>query len=420
MPGGSTLLAMLPRAFTLAGGRLAASLLSAAWLLIVARHLSLEDFGDLGVILATTTVIVGVTERGVQTALSIHVAQTGSIDRLSILHALRCRLPAAVAGALLNAALYVAATHDHRWPVPCLAALSILGNTLYGTLLAAYRSLGRVRADAANEVMSRLGVLAVGTALLLHGGGLVAAMAVYAAADVISALMVTVTVGARHVSRRTPARPLDLSLRATMPLALMMIVLTVYYRLDTYLVAIMRGDGAAGLYSAAYRLLDVATIPAIAIGSLVLATTARQTAAARLRTLQTLALLSLPVGIPIALAGLFAGQQIMTLLYGPRFAAAGLCATLLLLGAIPSVAVGTVLTIVIPKDRTGTLLLAMGVLVLNLLANIALIGVAGINGAAVANLLSQTALGAGVYRMAVVQRRREDRPHAETAACRTA
>jgi O-antigen/teichoic acid export membrane protein len=407
---GRQLRGFLARAATLAGGRLVASLLSAIWLFVAARNLSLRDFGDLGVILATTTVMISVTERGVQTALAIHVAEHGAIDSRSVCYALRRRLPVAAIGAAINAALYVFATHDSRWLIPAVAAVSLIGTTVYGTLLAAYRSVGLVRADALNEVMSRLGVLAIGSVVLIRGGGLLAAVATYAAADAISAIVVGLAVTRRHVSRQAPERTLDLSLRSTMPFALMMVVLMVYYRLDTYLVATMRGDEAAGLYSAAYRLLDVATVPAIAVGSLVLSVTVRQTAAGRLKTLRELALVSLAVGVSVALIGIFAGQQIMVLLYGPRFAVAGTCASLLLLSAVPSVAVGTALPIVFPKDRHGTLRLAAGVLVLNLVTNAVFITLAGTSGAALANLLSQTVLAAGVYRMAVLQRRSEEPP----------
>jgi O-antigen/teichoic acid export membrane protein len=415
--GRASLRGFLARAAGLASGRMAAAAVSAVWLFVAARNLPLHDFGDLGIILATTTVLISVTERGLQTALAIHVAEHGAIDRQSLLRALARRLPIAGVGILVNAGLYLGATRDGRWQIPALAGVSLIATTIYGTLLAAYRAKGRVWADAANEVVSRVGVLAVGTVLLMRGGGVIAAVGVYAAADVVSAAMIFATVAARHVSRALPARTLDLGVRATLPLAIMMTVLTVYYRLDTYLVALIRGEDAAGLYSAAYRLLDVATVPAIAVGSLVLSRTASQTAAHRLQTLRTLAILSLAVGVPVAVAGLAAGQQIMVLLYGHRFASAGLCASILLVSAVPSLAVGTVLPIVIPKDRTGTFVLACAVLALNLVANMVLLNLLGLNGAAVANLLSQVALALGVYHMAVLQRHREEKTSPGLVTC---
>jgi O-antigen/teichoic acid export membrane protein len=402
----------------LAGGRLAASLLSALWLFIAARNLSLRDFGDLGVILATTTVMISITERGAQTALAIHVAEHGAIDANSLRQTLRKRFPVALVGAVINAALYIVATGDDRWWIPAIAAISLLGTTVYGTLLAAYRSMGLVHADALNEVLSRAGVLAIGAFMLVRGGGLLAAVTMYAAADAVSAVIIGIAIARRHVSRQSAERALDLGIRATLPLAAMMTILIVYNRLDTYLVALMRGDEAAGLYSAAYRLLDVATIPAIAVGSLVLGTTVRQTAADRLGTLRALAMLSLIVGIPLTLMGVLAGGQVMTLLYGSRYAAGGTCASLLLLSAVPSVAVGAVLPIVVPKSRNRVAALALAVLGMNVLANLVLIPLYGLSGAALANLLSQCALVAGVYRLAVLQRRSEETPRVEAKALR--
>ena len=398
---------LVARAATLASGRLAAAGLSAIWLVIAARLLSLSDFGDLSVILATTTVIISVSELGLQTSLGIHTAEHGRIERRSLLNSLRRRMPAAAAGALANWALYVAATHDTRWPIPALAAVSILGTPIYATILTSYRSLGLVKADALNEVLSRILVLAMGTVLLALGFGIIAAIGSYAAADAVSALVVAVGVARKHVISDAGIPPVDLRFRATLPLALVVIVLTVYNRLDTYMVALFKGSQDAGLYSAAYRFLDALTIPAIAAGALVLNLTMTQTAGQRLATLRKLAALTAALGGVTAVAGVFLAPRLVVLLYGKPFAPAGTCAILLLLSAPPSFAAATVLPIVVPFDRAKTLITTTIVLGLNTICNLILIPIAGLNGAAIANLVAQLVLCRGIYRLAVAQGRRQ-------------
>jgi len=397
---------LVPRAAALASGRLAAAAFSAVWLLLAARLLNLSDFGDLSVILATTTVIISVSELGFQTALGIHTAQHRHLERRSFVGSLRRRMPAAAVGAVVNGVLYVVATHDTRWQVPALAAVSILCTPVYATLLTAYRSLGRVRADALNEVLSRILVLALGTVLLVKGFGITAAVGAYAAGDAASAVVVLVAVGRKYVVRDAGIPPVDLRLRATLPLAMVVIVLTVYNRLDTYLVALFRGDDAAGLYSAAYRFLDALTIPAIAAGSLVLSLTMTQGGRERLATLRKLAAIAGGLGVVTAVAGLFLAPRLLVLLYGEPFAAAGTCAILLLLSAPPSFAAATVLPIVVPFNRAGTVVTTTFVLGLNLVCNLVLIPTVGLDGAALANLLAQLVLCAGIYRLAVAQSRR--------------
>jgi FkbM family methyltransferase len=404
-----TLRSFLTRAFALASGRFGAAAFSAVWLVVAARYLSLPDFGDLGVILATTTVLATVSERGIQTVLAIHVAKHQAIDANSVGRALLGRLPTTAFACIINAALYVSATGDRRWLIPALGDLSLIGTAIYSTLLAAYRAVGRVRADALNEVLSRIWVAVFGIALLLRGSGLVGAMTAYASADVLSAVLVSAVIARRHITRQLTTERLKVGLRATAPVALMMVALTVYYRLDTYLVAVLRGSAAAGLYSASYRLLDVATIPAIAVGSLVLSRTVRLSAQDRLRTLSQLTLLSLSVSVPVAVVGVLAGEPIMVLLYGARFSAAGSCASLLLLSAVPSIAVGMIFPIVIPNGPRPASILALLVLALNLAGNWPLILALGINGAAIVNLASQLVLAAGIYYIALAQARRARR-----------
>jgi O-antigen/teichoic acid export membrane protein len=376
---------LVPRAAALASGRLAAAAFSAVWLLLAARLLSLSNFGDLSVILATTTVIISVSELGFQTALGIHTAQHSHLERRSFVSSLRRRMPPAAVGAVVNGVLYAVATHDTRWQVPALAAVSILCTPVYATLLTSYRSLGRVRADALNEVLSRILVLTLGTVLLVRGFGIIAAVGAYAAGDAASAIVVAVAVGRKYVVRDAGIPPVDLRLRATLPLALVVIVLTVYNRLDTYLVALFKGNEAAGLYSAAYRFLDALTIPAIAAGALVLSLTMTQGGRERLATLRKLAALAGGLGVVTAVAGLFLAPRLLVFLYGEPFAPAGTCAILLLLSAPPSFAAATVLPIVVPFDRAGTLATTAFVLGLNLVCNLFLIPLVGLDGAAIAN-----------------------------------
>src|ERR1039458_3475879 len=108
------------------------------------------------------------------------------------------------------------------------------------------------------------------------------------------------SVGRKYAIRDAGIPPVDLRLRATLPFALVVIVLTIYNRLDPYLIALFKGNEAAGLYSAAYRFLDALTIPAIAAGALVLSLTMTQGARERLASLRRLASLAALLGVAVA------------------------------------------------------------------------------------------------------------------------
>jgi O-antigen/teichoic acid export membrane protein len=401
---------LLASAAGLTAGRGIASLLSAVWLTVAAHLLHLSDFGDLALLVATTTILINLSDRGLQTQLSIHVASTGGIDRGALMDAVRRRLGAASGCALINAAMYLAVAHDRNPVLPLIAAGSILGTAVYSTVLVAYRATGRARADACNEALSRLSVLLVGTLWLLHGGGLVAAIAVYAGADIASAVLVSAILLPRHVRRLQVPRP-DLRLRTTLPFAISLTLLTLFYRIDTYLVGALAGSSQVATYGAAYRILDAVGLPVFAVGSMVFAHSVMRRADERLRLFARLAGVAAAATIPAVLACLAAGGPIMRVLFGPAFEAGGSVLAILMLSAMPAAVVAAGAPIVQPHDRRTFAWLAGGILVLNIASNGILIPAHGALGAAYANLISQGAFAAGVGFLALRQATATDLDH---------
>lgn len=393
---------LLASAAGLSAGRGIASLLSAVWLTLAARLLSLPDFGDLALLVATTTLLINLSDRGLQTQLSIHVAGNGGIDREALFDAIRRRLISSAGCAVVNGVMYLTVAHDRNPVLPLIAAGSILGTAVYSTILAAYRAAGRARADACNEAISRVWVLAVGTLWLLHGGGLVAAIAVYASADIASALLVSAIVLPGRVRSLRVPRP-DLRLRTTLPFAASLTLLTIFYRIDTYLVGALAGSAQVARYGAAYRLLDAVGLPVFAIGSMVFGHSVVRSARDRLHLFLRLGGVATSVTLIPVVVCLFAGGAIMRGLFGPSFGPAGGTLAVLMLSAVPAAVVAAGAPIVQPHDGRLFAWLAGGILALNVASNLVLIPAQGAIGAAVANLVSQAVFAIGVTSLAVRQ-----------------
>ena len=390
-------------ATALATGRGIAMALSAVWLVIAARHLSLDDFGNLSLLLATSGILISVSDRGLQSALAIHVAAEGRMDRDTLWLVVRKRLPFALACSAVNVGLYLAvASSGSVWP-PLIATGTIVGTSVYGTLLAAYRCLGRVRVDALNETISRAAVLGVGGWWLAHGGGLLGAVACYATADVASAVAVGLVISRMTEGAELSCGRLDVRFRSTLPLAMLMILGVVYYRLDTYLIGALRGSGEAGLYAAGYRFLDLASLLPLAVGSLILSHTARLNGQERLTTLRALARISVLAGVPVTVAGALVAGRMVTFAFGTSFTNAGPMTALLLLGIVPTAFVGAALPVIVNEGRRRAVEVTGATLVINLVGNLVAIPVAGGRGAAVVNLVSQLVLALCVYRMGLTQ-----------------
>ena len=80
-----------------------------------------------------------------------------------------------------------------------------------------------VRPEAGNEFVSRVLVLGLGYATLLAGGGVVGAVAVYALADVLSAVALTMY-GRRRLPRPVAPRHVQVSVHRVARLALIVVL----------------------------------------------------------------------------------------------------------------------------------------------------------------------------------------------------
>ncbi len=383
--------------FGLTAARGGAAVVSGVWLIVVAHELTLTQFGDLSILLALGSIFINISDAGLQVMIGDHVARAGVISRRVVIEGIARRLVYAAVCAVAVIALYLAAAADSNPIVPVLFAGSVLGTAVYQIVLAAYRARGMVAVDAANEIFSRVGVLVVGTALVLAGGRLVAAAAVYPAADLLSAAAVTWYIARRYfVSDDRLPKP-DLRLRSTASLAVAITIWLVYLRVDGYLVGLLAGSDAAGIYAAAYRFLDFAMLPALVLSHTVLAHVAPLRGRERLAEVHRFLVQSVVISVPIAVVGSLVVGPAIRILFPPTFAAAGGVAVILLLSSVPGAAAATLVPLAGVADRRLFAAVAIGALVLNVGINLAVIPTYGATGAAWATVISQLFLAVSLY-----------------------
>src|SRR4029077_2027897 len=105
------------------------------------------------------------------------------------------------------------------------------------------------------------------------------------------------------------------SLRAAAPFALANTVGAVYQRIDNYLVALLSGTAAAGIYGASYRFQDMNVILPTALGQLALAEAAGQDPRTRLSVGKRLAAQSFLVALIPAIGFSVFAQPLLTFLF---------------------------------------------------------------------------------------------------------
>ena len=388
---------LVGRAIYLTIGRGVASVLSAGWVILIARRLTLDEFGEVSVALALIIILTSLSDLGLQFMLAKDIVETGRIRRPVLDSVIVRRVVLAAVSALVMVVLYELATRDRNLLIPLLFTLSIFGGALYNPTITGYRATGNIRLEIISEVGSRAVVLVGGGLWVLSGGGIIAVAAAFSSVGLATGLIDYVFVRGKS-SVEIIAHPLpNLSLRGTAPFALATTVGAVYQRIDNYLVALLRGATAAGLYGAAYRFQDMNVILPAALGQLALSEASGQDPRTRLSIAKRIAAQSaLLAFVPAVIISVFA-QPLLVFLFGARFAIAAPIVIVLMVSTLPGAAAMSLSLLAAVTDPRRFAIATGTSLALNVGANLALIPLFSGLGAAVANVLSQTYLVGAFY-----------------------
>ena len=407
VPGASRIAAEASpgRAFTarfvgLAVGRAGASALSAVWLLLAARQLDVTAFGDLSLVLTLGLVASSISESGLLWRLSDVAARTPDAATAAVRVVDRKRGGLTLIGACVVVAGYVPVANDGSIVIALALVPSLLATAWYSTRFTAMRSVGHVRPEPVNEIVSRAVVLVAGTAVLAWGGGVLAVVLTYSVVDVVSAVIAGRVARGRLAGGAPLPDPTTFDLRRSVALVCGAWLTVVYLRADVWLVGWLDGSEAVARYSAAYRLLDVALLPAAAMSALVIAAVADggpvKAKAALGRSIATAAG---TVGAGAAVLGI-AAPWVLEVLFGPAYVPAAGVLRLLAAAAVPAAVVYVVAPVVAVVSRRQLAIALACALAVKVVANLVLIPELGPAGAAWSNLACHLALAPVLWRIA--------------------
>lgn len=390
---------LVGRALVLTAGRALASVLSAAWVIIIARGLTVSEFGEVSVALALVIVLGSLSDFGLQFILARDVVDTGVIRRPVLDAVVLRRVVLAFVAAAIMVVLYVIGTRDYNLAVPVVFSLSIVGAGLYNPTVSAYRATGKIAMEVISEIGSRAVVLVGGGLwVLAAGGGIMAVAVAYSGVGVAMGVIDYLFVRTRSVASDPAHRPLpSLSPRASAPFALATTVGAVYTRIDNYLVSLLRGAASAGIYGASYRFQDINMLLPAALGQLALSEAAGKDPRTRLSTGKRVAAQSVLLAlVPAVVLSLFA-QPLLTFLFGDKYASAAPIVVVLLLSTIPGAAAVAIQALTGVTDPRRFAVATGGALACNVVANLVLIPPFAGLGAAWANVISQAFLAIAYY-----------------------
>ncbi len=377
---------------------MAAASISAAWLLVAARRLPLQTYGDLLLLLGLGLLLFVVNDFGLPLALTDTVARDPNLARSALTAVLARRLALGLLSAVLMVLAYVAASERPDLVAAGIFCISVVSTAVYSTAAAVFRASGRVRAESANEVVSRVFVIVAGSWWLTHGGGLRAAVGVYAIADALSAVILTLMAWRLTVGAVARVDSRLFALRHMAPVALATGLGVLYFRIDLWLLALLRGSGDVALYGSAYRVLDGLLLIATAVAALSVTAVARADTDRQAQVIGRLVRLSLMVTVPLAAAGVLFARPAMQLLFGAQYGQAAGLLRILLAAAVPSAVVIVVAPLAFLRGRAAAVRGFFVILVADVGLNLALIPAMGPSGSALATLVCQVVLAGWLWR----------------------
>lgn len=362
--------------------------------LIVVRGLGVRGFGEWSTLLAIGQITSSLGDLGLsQVAVSRAASDRAAEPQwLGALIGMRLLLSIPIFIVQLAAMLAVAPNQRVALAGVLIASMAIVGAS--SALSAAFQV--RVRNDLTMLVLTVNSIVWTGGAAVVAAftSDIRAFAAVFLASNLISTALTVVlalrTTSIRLAGVRAFWKPM---LRVGAVLGAAGIIVTAYVRLDQVLVLTFAGSRQAGLYAAAYRILDQAQfVPGSVMATLFpLIAAAYPANLPRVRRLLQTSADYLSMGSLGAVAfTVVTAKSVMVLLFGAGFAAAG-SALPVLMGAFVSISFGYLvgnMVVILGLQRRYLAYATVG-LIVNVILNVALIPPFGFQAAAWVTLVTE-------------------------------
>ena len=382
--------------------RALSGVVATAWLAIVAHQLTVYQFGQVTLVLSLGSLVSIGTDLGIPLALSKVACDHKDIDHDAVWRAIVTRLLAGLVSGLVLVVLWINTGEVDRWWVAALYSIAVIATPLGGSFLAMLRGRAIGIVEAVSELASQVALLAVGVVTLALGWKPSAVIACFVLVDVVTSLVLPTIAGRRLTLSKEPdpLQKAQLRLRATLPLAAAGILGTAYERIDVWLVALLKGSSSVAVYVASYKLYDTVLLPATAI-----AASAVAAAGATLMTnprpiARRLAIRGAVVALPIAIVVALISPLLLRAAFGGHYGsnAARDAVAILMVAALPGAALAAITPIALLCQRTVIVKWTIAGLVGNIVANVILVPAIGIEGAALAFLITDSILLVAFYR----------------------
>lgn len=381
-------------------GRILAALVSIVSLKLSTQYLGPTAYGNFVTATAFITLFSVLTDWGLNVVAVQEIAKDESTARtfIGINIAMRAALSLALVPlvALLGFLIY----HDSNARVLqgvnlllVTLVLTAVQNSLAVIFVVKTRNEITAAVDVAAKVAAVIAIVVVIHFDLGYIGYLVQSVIVVAFAAALTGVLARRYVAARPIFSASSWVPLFVR---ALPLGLVQIINTIYYKIDSVLLSVMRTPAEVGYYGISYRILDlVMAIPGFFMLAL-MPTLVRRGATPDLAPVVQKAFdVMVTLAFPLLVGSVLLSKQVVVAVSGPKFAAgSNAFAVLMVGGAVSYLNAVFGNTLVALGHQRALVPLTIVVVTLNIGLNLALIPPFGIVGAGVATSAAEfVALG---------------------------
>lgn len=366
------------------------------------RYLGQEGYGDLTTILIYISLFAILTDWGLSMWTVREIAQKEKVTEKIVGSVMLLRLLLSLPIALIAITVTFLLPYSEVIRIGiAISTLLLISGSLSSSLSTVLQARLRMEYIALSDIAGKLvSLLLILYVIYYVGGGVISFVWVNVLAGLIA--LGVVFRGARRLVRLTPSIDISLwrsALRISFPLGAALILHTLYFRVDTLLLSVIKGSSDVGIYGLGYRVYEIVLMfPGLFVMS-VFPILSKYYAAGQNGHLRSAIQKSFDVlfivSFPIAVGGIILAPKVVDVLGGSQFAAATLPMQLLLVGAVFSFLATFVGALLIVANRqVWSLSLGIVVLLLNVLLNIMFIPTYSYIAAAAITTLSELLVAA--------------------------
>ena len=366
---------------------------------VIARQLGEAAFGIFTFTLAFVMLVTTLANFGQDGILTREVARDHNLVHRYFANTLALKLAVALPALAVALGVGWAIGMDGTTRLVVLfLGIAVVVEALIQTCFAVYQAFERLSLMPAVVITQRFVTTIPAIVAMLLGAGIVTVAAIYAAGTLV-AVWLAMTLLRRRVAQprlETDVRSWWPLMRVAAPLGLAGVFITILLRVDTAMLAFYKSNVVVGNYGAAYRLFEATLLVSWSVTTAVYPVFSRLTRSSdpplSLVFERALKLVVAPT-LPLAVGAVLLGDALVHAVYGSGFDQAGSALAWLSPAVILYPVAQVSAALLVAQNRQSTIAIVYGLVAAeNVLANLVLIPLFSLQGAAAGASISQALL----------------------------